>query len=245
MGINRGSFSSIGTLFVSLFFFNFLSFICFIQLKELRMKMIILIGLLLSVITVEPRSIQREKAAGNAEQRARQLDQGPATFESRDKNAEEQVLEKTLRIRQAGCGTITQWYCNAGKQWACEECGKFRKRDVIAMQKINEQRARQLDQGTATFESRDKNAEEQVLEKMLRIRQAGCGTITQMYCNAGKQWACEECGKFQKRDVIAMQKINEQRARQLDQGTATFESRDKNAEEQVLEKMLRIRQAGC
>ena len=27
------------------------------------------------------------------------------------------------------------------------------------MQKINEQRARQLDQGTATFESRDKNAE--------------------------------------------------------------------------------------
>merc|ERR1711962_87015 len=129
MGINRGSFSSIGTLFVSLFFFNFLSFICFIQLKELRMKMIILIGLLLSVITVEPKSIQREKAVGNAEQRARQLDQGTATFESRDKNAEEQVLEKMLRIRQAGCGTITQMYCNAGKQWACEECGKFRKRD--------------------------------------------------------------------------------------------------------------------
>merc|ERR1711962_1763585 len=37
-------------------------------------------------------------------------------------------------------------------------------------------------------------------KKMLRIRQAGCGTITQMYCNAGKQWACEECGKFRKRD---------------------------------------------
>merc|ERR1711872_868756 len=115
MGINRRSFSSIGTLFV---FFQFSFFICFIQLKELRMKMIILTGLLLlSVITVEPKSVQREKAAGNAEQRARQLDQGAATFESRDKNEEEQVrklqtLQKMLRIRQA----------NSPKE--CTECTK-------------------------------------------------------------------------------------------------------------------------
>jgi len=54
------------------------------------MKLIIpiLIGLLLSVITVESKSIQREKAAGNAEQRARQLDQGPASFEA-DENEED------------------------------------------------------------------------------------------------------------------------------------------------------------
>jgi len=65
------------------------------------MKMIILIGLFLSVITVEPKSIQRKKAAGNAEQRARQLDQGSATVEDRDENGEEQVLQKMLRIRQA------------------------------------------------------------------------------------------------------------------------------------------------
>merc|ERR1711872_848488 len=127
MGINRRSFSSIGTLFV---FFQFSFFICFIQLKELRMKLIILTGLLLlSVITLEPKLIQREKAAGNAEQRARQLDRGPATFESRDKNAEEQVLQKMrnmrkMRIRQADCSSFTQFWCNAGKQWACEECGK-------------------------------------------------------------------------------------------------------------------------
>jgi len=63
--------------------------------------MIILIGLFLSVITVEPKSIQRKKAAGNAEQRARQLDQGSATVEDRYENGEEQVLQKMLRIRQA------------------------------------------------------------------------------------------------------------------------------------------------
>jgi len=64
------------------------------------MKLIILIGLLLSVTAVAPKSIE-QKAAGIAEQRARQLDQGPATFESRDENGEEQVLQKMLRIRQA------------------------------------------------------------------------------------------------------------------------------------------------
>jgi len=65
------------------------------------MNKIILIGLFLSVITVELKSIQREKAAGNAEPKARQLDQGPATLESRNENGEEQVLQKVLRIRQA------------------------------------------------------------------------------------------------------------------------------------------------
>jgi len=64
------------------------------------MKLIILIGLLLSVTAVAPKSIE-QKAAGIAEQRARQLDQGPATFESRDENGEEQRLQKMLRIRQA------------------------------------------------------------------------------------------------------------------------------------------------
>jgi len=74
------------------------------------MKMIILIGLLLSVITVAPKSIQ-QKAEGNAET----LDQGPAeiknregpaTLESRNENGEEQVqkrqkLQKILRTRQS------------------------------------------------------------------------------------------------------------------------------------------------
>jgi len=64
------------------------------------MKLIILIGLLLSVTAVAPKSIE-QKAAGIAEQRARQLDQGPATFESRDENGEEQVLQKMLQIRYA------------------------------------------------------------------------------------------------------------------------------------------------
>merc|ERR1711962_735383 len=100
MGINRGSFSSVGTLFVPFVFFFYFFFHLF-YLEEFRMKMIILIGLFLSVITVEPKSIQRKKAAGNAEQRARQLDQGSATVEDRDENGEEQVLQKMLRIRQA------------------------------------------------------------------------------------------------------------------------------------------------
>jgi len=65
------------------------------------MNKIILIGLFLSVITVELTSIQREKAAGNAEPKARQLNQGPATFESRNENGEWQVLQKVLQIRQA------------------------------------------------------------------------------------------------------------------------------------------------
>jgi len=74
------------------------------------MKMIILIGLLLSVITVAPKSIQ-QKAEGNVET----LDQGPAeiknreepaTLESRNENGEEQVqkrrkLQKILRTRQS------------------------------------------------------------------------------------------------------------------------------------------------
>merc|ERR1711872_576606 len=72
-----------------------------------RMKKIILIGFLLSVITVQPKSIQ-QKAAGNAEQPSKQFDQGPATFESRDENVEEQVqklqklqkLQKMLQMRQ-------------------------------------------------------------------------------------------------------------------------------------------------
>jgi len=66
------------------------------------MKMIILIGLFFSLFTVAPKSIQ-QKAAGNAEQRARQLDEGPATLESWDENGEEQVLKvkKMLQIRQA------------------------------------------------------------------------------------------------------------------------------------------------
>jgi len=68
------------------------------------MKKIILIGFLLSVITVQPKSIQ-QKAAGNAEQPSKQFDQGPATFESRDENVEEQVqklqkLQKMLQMRQ-------------------------------------------------------------------------------------------------------------------------------------------------
>jgi len=50
---------------------------------------------------VEPKSIQREKAAGYAEQRTRQLDRRPATLESRDENAEEQVLQEMLQIRQS------------------------------------------------------------------------------------------------------------------------------------------------
>jgi len=62
------------------------------------MKMIILIGLLLSVITVEPKSIQREKAAGNTEKRARQMDQGPASFEA-DEN--EEADEATAEPGQA------------------------------------------------------------------------------------------------------------------------------------------------
>jgi len=98
--INRGSFSSVGTLFVPFVFFFYFFFHLF-YLEEFRMKMIILIGLFLSVITVEPKSIQRKKAAGNAEQRARQLDQGSATVEDRYENGEEQVLQKMLRIRQA------------------------------------------------------------------------------------------------------------------------------------------------
>merc|ERR1712114_11643 len=102
MGINRGSLLSVETHFVS-----FLkTFFFFIQLEEFRMNKIILIGLFLSVITVELKSIQREKAAGNAEERERQLDQESATFESRDENGEEQVqklqkLQKMLRIQQA------------------------------------------------------------------------------------------------------------------------------------------------
>jgi len=68
------------------------------------MKKIILIGFLLSVITVQPKSIQ-QKAAGNAEQPSKQFDQGPAMFESRDENVEEQVqklqkLQKMLQMRQ-------------------------------------------------------------------------------------------------------------------------------------------------
>merc|ERR1719283_387612 len=96
-----------------------------------------------------PRSPACQKCGKRAEQRARQLDQGPATFESQDKNAEEQVLEKILRTRQAGCGTFDQIQCNmAPRSPACQKCGKRA-----------EQRARQLDQGPATFESQDKNAE--------------------------------------------------------------------------------------
>merc|ERR1712114_169013 len=96
MGINRGSLLSVETHFVS-----FLkTFFFFIQLEEFRMNKIILIGLFLSVITVELKSLQREKAAGNAEQRERQLDQESATFESRDENGEGQVLQKLLRSRQ-------------------------------------------------------------------------------------------------------------------------------------------------
>merc|ERR1711962_1335966 len=101
MGINRGRFSSVGTLFVPFVFFFFYFFFHLFYLEKFRMKMIILIGLFLSVITVEPESIHREKAAGNAEQRARQLDQGSATVEDRYENGEEQVLQKMLRIRQA------------------------------------------------------------------------------------------------------------------------------------------------
>merc|ERR1712055_38360 len=99
--INRGSFSSVGTLFVPFVFLLSIFFFHLFYLEEFRMKMIILIGLFLSVITVEPKSIQREKAAGNAEHLARQFDQGSATVEDRDENGEEQVLQKMLRIRQA------------------------------------------------------------------------------------------------------------------------------------------------
>lgn len=69
--------------------------------------MIVLICLLLSVITVAPKSIQ-QKAAGNAEQRARKLDEGPATLESWDKNGEEQVLQKMLQIRQEADSELIQ-----------------------------------------------------------------------------------------------------------------------------------------
>merc|ERR1711872_8969 len=92
-------------LFSLKFFFPFSFFIFFVQLEEFRMNKIILIGLSLSVITVELKSMKREKAAGNAEQPARQLDQKSATFESREENGEEQVqklqkLQKMLRIQQ-------------------------------------------------------------------------------------------------------------------------------------------------
>merc|ERR1712112_167592 len=102
MGINRGRFLSVGMLFATFFYFLVYFNFLFIRLKEFRMKMIILIGLFFSLFTVAPKSIQ-QKAAGNAEQRARQLDEGPATLESWDENGEEQVLKvkKMLQIRQA------------------------------------------------------------------------------------------------------------------------------------------------
>merc|ERR1739838_228957 len=71
--MGEGGFSqAIGKLsffFLLVFFFNF------IKLTEVGIKMIILIGLLLSAIIVAPELIQQEqKAARNAEQ-ARELDQ--------------------------------------------------------------------------------------------------------------------------------------------------------------------------
>merc|ERR1712087_1086022 len=110
MGINRGSFSSVvRNTFASLFLFSILFQLSFfnylIQLKEYRMKMIILIGLLLSVITAESKSIQREKAAGNAEKRARQMDQGPASFEA-DENEESRRSASLRRCVRPSFGTF-------------------------------------------------------------------------------------------------------------------------------------------
>jgi len=100
--------------------------------------MIILIGLLLSVITAESESIQREKAAGNAEQRARQMDQGPASFEA-DENEEGKSAEDIWEIVKQS--TIYGPYCEKVKsgsmnkpilgvvcdpddRWTMEECCK-------------------------------------------------------------------------------------------------------------------------
>jgi len=100
------------------------------------MKLIILIGLLLSVTAVAPKSIE-QKAAGIAEQRARQLDQGPATFESRDENGEEQVLQKMLRIRQAvqeadsnGGGNAPEMQRREKKDASLEQCTRLSKLDL-------------------------------------------------------------------------------------------------------------------
>merc|ERR1739838_122112 len=76
MGINRrrlfAGYSKL-SLFFLLVFFSF--FFNFIKLTVVGIKMIILIGLLLSAIIVAPELIQQEqKAARNAEQ-ARELDQ--------------------------------------------------------------------------------------------------------------------------------------------------------------------------
>merc|ERR1712212_938385 len=103
-----------GNTFASLFFSFFFSisfqlsfFNYFIQLKEYRMKMIILIGLLLSVITVESKSIQRKRAAGNAEKRARQMDQGPASFKA-DENEESMSREENKDNFQENNGADTE-----------------------------------------------------------------------------------------------------------------------------------------
>jgi len=75
------------------------------------MKMIILIGLLLSVITVAPKSIQ-QKAEGNVET----LDQGPAeiknreepaTLESRNENGEEQVQKRRKLQKNLANATVS------------------------------------------------------------------------------------------------------------------------------------------
>jgi len=97
------------------------------------MNKIILIGLFLFVITVEPKSIQREKVAGNAEQRASQVDQGAATLESRDKNGEEhvqklQTLQKMMQIRQAN--SVPNYFVKPEECTNCTEnctCDELRK----------------------------------------------------------------------------------------------------------------------
>merc|ERR1739838_1286807 len=76
MGINRrrlfAGYSKIVSFFLLVFFSFFFNFI---KLTVVGIKMIILIGLLLSAIIVAPELIQQEqKAARNAEQ-ARELDQ--------------------------------------------------------------------------------------------------------------------------------------------------------------------------
>jgi len=81
MGINRTSLFGVGTLFSSFLGFFFFLFIFLFHLAyiEVRMKIIFLIGFLFSAMAAPA---PEEKAARNATQRARELDQEPAWDET-------------------------------------------------------------------------------------------------------------------------------------------------------------------
>merc|ERR1711962_1214403 len=133
------------------------------------MKLIILIGLLLSVTAVAPKSIE-QKAAGIAEQRARRLDQGPATFESRDENGEKKSSESNSRDdrRASDSSWMIPIYLSTWTPGALE----------------------------------------QVLQKMLRIRQAvqeadsnGGGNAPEMQRREKKDASLEQCTRLSKLDL--------------------------------------------